>query len=148
MNKKIFLLSIWISFLALCACSSDRFVLDNQYYNQWEFIQVNTWDITSLKSWNYVLFTYNNYCALKIPCDEIFKKFMQKYNIDFLSINYENFKKTHLHDTVQYAPSIIIVKNWKVIAYLDTEKDGDLEKYQDVNEFEKWISKYVILKKE
>jgi hypothetical protein len=36
---------------------------------------------------------------------------MEKYDIDFLSMSYEEFKETKFHDTVEFAPSVIIVKN-------------------------------------
>ena len=39
-----------------------------------------------------------------------------------------------------------IIKNGKLINYLDTEKDEDLNRYQDSLEFEKWLNKYIYLK--
>lgn len=55
-----------------------------------------------------------------------------------------NLKKTYLYKKVKYAPSVIIVKKQKIIAYLDAEKDEDMDKYQDEKEFEKWLKKYII----
>jgi hypothetical protein len=61
-------------------------------------------------------------------------------------MSYEEFKKTKLHETVDFAPSVIIVKNWKIVDYLDSEKDKYLNMYQNVEKFGKWIQKYVNLK--
>ena len=33
------------------------------------------------------------------------------------------------------------------MAYLDAEKDDDLDKYQDLDEFTKWIEKYIYSEK-
>jgi hypothetical protein len=62
-----------------------------------------------------------------------------------LYISYDEFKNTKFHDEVRFAPSVIIVKNWKIVAYLDPEKDKYLDMYQDVEKFWEWIEKYVII---
>jgi hypothetical protein len=63
-----------------------------------------------------------------------------------LSMSYEEFKETKFHDTVEFAPSVIIVKNWKIVDYLDSEKDKYLDMYQDVEKFGQWIKKYIEIK--
>ena len=68
---------------------------------------------------------------------------MQKYNISFLSMPFKEYRNISLYNEVKYAPSIIIVENGKIVDFLDAEKDDDLDKYQDVKEFEEWINKYV-----
>ena len=60
---------------------------------------------------------------------------------------FSEFKNTYLYDTVKYAPSVLIVENNKIIAYLDANKDDDLEKYQDVNKFKDWINNYINISK-
>ena len=145
MIKKVYLFALLIAVIFLSACT-QKFFLDEQYYNQGDFIEITSDDFENLDSDNYVLFTYNNYCAFSIPCDEIFKEFMEKYDIDFLSMSYEEFKETKFHDTVEFAPSVIIVKNWKIVDYLDSEKDKYLDMYQDVEKFGQWIKKYIEIK--
>ena len=56
-------------------------------------------------------------------------------------------KETKLHDIVEFAPSVIIVKNWKIVDYLNSEKDKYLDMYQDVDKFGQWIQKYIIINK-
>lgn len=123
--------------------------LDNKYYNKGKFIDASSEEITKLlndKS-TFLLFVYNNYCSLPIPCEKIFKEVMKKHKVDVLQITFEEFKETSLHDTIEYAPSLIIIKDGKILEYLHADKDEDLEKYQDTKEFEKWISTYVKLSK-
>ena len=135
-----------VIFFAGCSFS-PKFLLDDQYYNQWEYIEINAHDFEWLNTQNYILFVYNRYCAFSIPCDQIFKEFMEKYHIDFLAMHYDEFKDTALHSTVRFAPSVIVVKNWKIVDYLNPEKDEYLDLYQDEITFEKWISSYIILTK-
>ncbi len=123
--------------------NNNRIGITADYYGIGEFIETTSEELLKKSDQNYVLFVYNNYCTFKIPCDEIFLSYMKNNKINFLSMTFEEFKKTTFYSEVKYAPSIIVVKNNKIIAYLDAEKDDDILKYQDVDEFSKWINKYI-----
>ena len=120
-----------------------RFYLSDKYYHTGEFVKVDNKSLEKLNKENFILFTYNPYCNLPISCEKIFEEFMKKYNIDFISIPFSNFKETSYYDNVKYAPSVMIIKEGEVIDYLDANDDKDLQKYQDEKEFEKWLDSYV-----
>lgn len=136
------LIIILLPILILTGCKKqEKINLTNKYYSEGKFITVNSLD--NLEQETYILYTYNNYCTFEIPCDKIFKEYMEKYKIDFVSIPFKEFKNTKYYSKVKYAPSIIIINQGKIISYLNANKDKDLQKYQDVHEFEKWINKYI-----
>lgn len=147
--KKLFYILVLL--FIICGCDNDnnssRFYLSDKYYGDGEYIKVKSSSIKKNSSDSYVLFTYYNFCSLAVPCEDVFEKFMKDNNINFLSIPFENFKDTYLYDTVKYGPSVIIVKKGKIVAYLDSNNDEDLEKYQDVSKFKDWISEYIYLHK-
>ena len=150
MKKKIISITICLLILTLTGCTQkniNKIYLSDKYYEGNNFTYVTSSDINNLKNEKYILFTYNNYCNLPIPCDEIFKKFMEDNNIVVLSIPFDEFKKTSYYKKIKYAPSIIIVDNSKIVAYLDANSDDDLDKYQDISKFTEWISKYIYLDK-
>lgn len=120
-----------------------RFYLSDKYYHIGEFVKVDNKSLEKLNKENFILFTYNPYCNLPISCEKIFEEFMKKYNIDFISIPFFDFKETSYYDNVKYAPSVMIIKEGEVIDYLDANDDKDLQKYQDEKEFEKWLDNYV-----
>lgn len=148
MNKKVFILLITLT-LFLTGCQNNKTIekmyIDTDLYNSNEYIKVDKDTINKKDNSTYILFTYNNFCTMEIACDKIFDQFMKKNNIAIYSIPYEEFKDTYLHNSIKFAPSVIIVKNKKIIAYLDADKDEDYIRYQDVEEFSKWISKYIYL---
>jgi hypothetical protein len=72
---------------------------------------------------------------------------MQKYKIDVLKISIDHYKNTEFFDKVRYAPSILIINNNKVVAFLDANSDEDYNKYQDSEEFDKWLTNYVYTNK-
>lgn len=43
---------------------------------------------------------------------------MDKYQIDFISIPFAEFKKTSFYQDVSFAPSIVIVNKGKIVDYL------------------------------
>lgn len=146
MLKKILLFLVCVFLLTSCS-DNKKYYLSNEFYNEGNFVKVDSDEINQYSNKTYLLFTYNNYCSLPIPCDKIFLEVAKKYNISILSMPFSEFKKTVFYDTVKYAPSVIIVRNNSIIAYLDANKDEDLEKYQDVDKFEKWLNEYIYLEK-
>lgn len=147
--KKIF--GILLSIVLFCGCTNNKnenlLYLKEDFYKENKLITKTSDEINNLKKDNntYLVYTYNNYCTMKIPCEEIFKSIMEKNNFSMYSIPFKDFKNTFLYDTVKFAPSVIIVSNGKIIDYLDASKDDDLEKYQNDKEFEKWLKKYLVL---
>ncbi len=151
MKKILPIFIVIFSVIILVGCNKkddgSKFYLDSKFYEKSEFIKIKAKDFEEIKDDAYVLYTYNSYCSLKVPCENIFKEVMDKYNLSFYSMFIQEMQKTYLSETVKYAPSIIIVKNKKVVAYLDAESDEDLDKYQDPDLFEEWLGKYIYLEK-
>lgn len=147
--KKYLILIILLLISSGCTKENNnkKFYLSDKYYNEGEYVKVKSSSISKNNKDSYVLFTYNNYCTLAVPCEDVFEDFMKKYSIDFLSIPFDDFKETYLYNEVKYGPTIIIVNKGKVVAYLDANNDEDLEKYQDVDKFKEWINKYIYLEK-
>lgn len=148
MRKIVLVLGLLI---LLTGCNNlkktNKVYLDDNFYGKNSFIEVSSSEIENLKDSTYVLFTYNNYCTMPISCEGIFKSFMEKYNIAFYAIPYSDFKETYIHDTVSFAPSVIIVKNGKIVDYLNADKDEDYDAYQDLNKFTDWIDNYIYISK-
>ena len=147
MNKKLLyiiplIVIAMLLFLFYPKNSDGKFYLDKKYYNKGEFIETNI-----LPRGSYVAYVYANVCIFSVPCDSIFKEVMNKYNIDMLEISYDDMKKTKYHEKVLYAPSVLIIKNGNLIAYLDAESNDDLEIYQNPDKFEEWLNMYIYLEK-
>ena len=144
--KKLIVLLLFI-LISFTGCENKKVTLSSKYYNSnGVFIDIHSSDIKNLSDNNYILYAYNNFCNFSIPCDSIFQEFMKKYSIDFLSINIDEYKKTDFFNKVRYAPTVLIIKENKIIAYLDANSDSDYDKYQDEEKFEKWIKEYIEFK--
>ena len=138
--KKLLLVVI---ILLLAGCDKKIVNLSDKYYNNGDYISVTNSELSDTET--YLLYTYNNFCNLPIHCENIFKETMEKYKIDILSMPFDEFKNTTFHNKVKYAPSVLIISNGKLLAYLDANSDRDYEKYQNTEEFETWLQKYINL---
>ena len=158
MNKKVgFILLgvLLLSIVGIVLCFQQgkkvdhkKFSLASYYYtDEADFISVTPESLNALEE-NYILYTYNSFCSFPISCDSIFKEFMETYHIAFLSIPFADFKETSFYSNVKYAPSILIVQNKKVVAYLDADADEDIDKYQDVEALKEWLEEFIYFEKE
>lgn len=150
MRKKI-IISLILFIVLLVAIfiheyeKKSKFYLDDKYYSSNEFISVE--DLNEIEHDSYIMYTYGDFCAFSTPCEDIFKSFMDQYNISFIKMHYDDFKDTKYHKSVLYPPSVLIIKKGKLIAFLNAEDDNDINKYQDSLEFKNWVDKYVYLDK-
>ena len=145
--KKIItaLILILILLFFTTGCTKEKFYLDSKFYKESKYIDLTKDEYNSLNDENYIIYTYNSYCNFKIPCDNIFKETMDKYNLSFYSMPYSDLKETELYNTVKFAPSVIIIKNKKVVAYLKADSDDDYDKYQDSESCTNWLESYIYL---
>ena len=150
--KKILLFLLFLVLITGCSKNDPvdptdiRIHLSSKYYNtNGVYLDIRSETLSEVKNDNYILYTYNPYCTFETPCDEIFKVFMEKYHISFLSMPFSEFKKTKFYETVKYGPTVIVIQNGNIIAYLDANSNLDLAKYQNANTFESWIKKYIFV---
>ena len=128
----------------------EKFYLDDEYYNELGLVTVEKDDLEKLLSEkkNFLLFIYNDVCSFKIPCDTIYDKVAKDNKFEILQMNFREFKDTSLYGKVKYAPSVIVIKDGKIVDFLDAESDEDLDRYQDGDKFLEWLSSYIYLNKE
>lgn len=157
MNKKLVI--IIITLIALIGIGSsimyfskknEKFYLDDTYYGKGGLNDISIKEVNKLieNKKSFILFTYNDFCSFSVPCDTIFEEVSKKLDIEILQIPYRDFKKTVLNKKIKYGPSVIIIKEGKVVKYLDAEKDRDKIIYQNVKKFNAWLSKYIYTEKE
>lgn len=145
MIKKIIVLLSMTLIITGCFNSKvdeEKFYLKSKYYNEGNLIET-----TKLPKENYILYLYNDSCVFSNECKVVFMDFARKYKIDMLAIDFQNFKNTEFYKKVKYAPSLILVRDGKIVTYLDAESDEDLDKYKDEEKLEEWVSNFIYLSK-
>lgn len=87
------LITLFFCLLLTGCINNQKINLSKKFYNNGKYIDIKSNQINKYKNDNFVIFTYNSYCNLEVPCEKIFQKVMNKYKIDFLSIKIDEFKK-------------------------------------------------------
>ena len=87
------LITLFFCLLLTGCINKQKINLSKKFYNNGKYIDIKSNQINKYKNDNFVIFTYNSYCNLEVPCEKIFQKVMNKYKIDFLSIKIDEFKK-------------------------------------------------------
>ena len=157
MNKKLIIIIVVLVVLIGIGSSimyfskkNEKFYIEDTFYNKGGLQDISINEVNKLikNKKSFVLFTYNDFCTFSVPCDSVFEDTSKSLDIQILQIPYRDFKKTVLKKEIDYGPSILIIKEGKVVKYLDAESDKDKELYQDVSKFKTWLSKYIYTKKE
>lgn len=57
-------------------------------------------------------------------------------------IMFEEVKKSKLYNSVEYYPSVAVVKNGEPVAWLKADSDADADAYNDYDSFKNWINNF------
>ena len=155
MKNKIGFIIALIIFIVIIICvlifgsTNGRFYLEDKYYNDKGLVELSSKQVNELvkNKKSFILFSYNNYCSFSKPCTDVFENVSKDKGVEILQIPFDHFKKTSLYKKVKYAPSVMIIKNGKIVDYLDAESDDDKDLYQDEDKFYRWLKKYIYFEK-
>lgn len=82
-------------------------------------------------------------CKTADKLREFVKEFAEKNKIKVYKMMFEDMKKTSLHDSVKYYPSVAVISRGKVIGWLRADADEDSDAYNKYEAFEAWANKYI-----
>lgn len=152
--KKILLilLSIIISIILITFLVSSyikkTFFLENKYYGSKSVNEIKINDLNKLidNKESFAVFVYQPMCTTSSDFEEVLNDFLEENQISIYKIAYSDIKNTDIGKTVKYYPSFIIYRNGKLIDFLESDKDEDVNYYRSKEGFEQWFTKYVHLK--
>lgn len=84
-------------------------------------------------------------CPAGFPVTDTVKALANQKDIKIYSLKDVEYKKTNLVEMVKYLPTVVIVRDGKVVDFLDAEDDGDLGRYRDAGELGEWVEQYFVI---
>ena len=125
----------------------EKFNLDSKYYNSTEMKDVTAEELNKMvdNKETFAVFYYSPGCSSCAAFNVVLTDFQKEYKIGFLKIPTEEKKKTIINDYMTYAPSLVIFKEGKIVAFLDAVSDDDMKYYETVDNFKEWFEKYINL---
>lgn len=150
MKKSNLLIIFAVLLIALLctACGTKTFMLDDKYYGASKFIEIDNKEYDKLISEkeSFAVFIYQPLCAASSSFKEVLTEFSNKNGITFYKMTQTKMKESKLGETLKYYPSLVIIKDGKIVDYLDANGNEDVEFYKNVSNFSEWFSAYVKLK--
>lgn len=122
--------------------------LDDEYYGKYALIDINKRDYQKLiddKKTFMVAITLDG-C---ISCEEfkpILKEYMETNKLTMYHLEFKEMMKTDLYNEIKYSPSVVIIKNGKLVAYLDSNSNDDMPAYETVKGLDEWVKNYIKMK--
>jgi len=161
MKKKLLVLLLISLFLFGCKKEDDpgeepplpevkeTFNLEDKYYNSTELKEVTGEELTKLveDKESFAVFYYSPGCSSCAAFSVVLSDFQKEYKIGFVKIPTPEKKKTVINDYVTYAPSVVVFKEGKLVAFIDSSSDDDEKYLETVDGFKSWLTKYVNLEK-
>lgn len=145
---KFFKYLICISLVILITgCKNEIFSLEEKYYedSSIEEIDTNTLEQLINDKESFAVFVYQPLCENSNNLESIINELIDTYQMSFYKIKFTDIKETNLGKKVKYYPSFVIYKDGKVVDYLESDKDEDINKFKNLEDFKSWLSSYIKL---
>lgn len=151
-KKLIIILSVLvlliISIVSLLLLSNKTFYLEENYYSSNEMTEINIDELNDLtkKKESFAVFLYQPSCIASTNFENVLNEFIEKNKISIYKLTFSSIKNTDIGKKIKYYPSFIIYNKGKMVDFLESDKDEDVEYYTSSEGFTKWFTNYVKLK--
>ncbi len=142
--KKLVLLLTMVLLLAGCG-KIEKFYLDDEYYGSKDITEIDKEKLETLEKEkaNFGVFVYLPGCTSCAKFNEVLTEFSDENNISFYKIAIGDAKGTSITEAVEFAPSLVLYKDGKVVDALDSMSDEDKPALTTVEGYKAWLEKYV-----
>lgn len=147
MKKKLFLLIGLV--LLLVGCKQEKFYLEDELYEKSAIteIDVDTFKKMEKDGKEFALYVYLPGCTSCAQFKEVLVEFGESNKIEFYAISINEVKGTSILEEIDYAPSMFIYKDGKVVDALDATSNDDKPALTTVDGLTKWLEEYIYLTK-
>ena len=118
----------------------DGYSVNKETTNTLSFKEAN---IEVLNKGEVLLFVYLKGCSACNAFKIIVNDVLLYNNLDIYQIEFNNLESLDLDIDLKYVPSLIIIKDGKAEAYLDSSKEEDKSYYKDSLSLSRWLSNYI-----
>ena len=125
--------------LALKAASSGKVVLEHEYYgvSGETVLDKDEYEQMLKQQKSFIVASAASACSSDIL--DFIDDFSENEKIAYFYLNWSNFHESSTGEEIKYPPTVFIVEKGKIRAYLDSDADKDVEKYNNYEDFVAWM---------
>ena len=126
--------------------TNQKIILDEEYYSEETgLMELSTEEYENLREMkkSFVVFVDQDGCVTADRLREYVQDWSASVGVRAYRMMFGEAKNSSLHEYVKYYPSVVLIDKGKVRMYLRADSDEDAPMYNDYNEFETWIKKWI-----
>lgn len=137
--------AITTTVIIISSNQDQSFRLSDEYYAKSESIDVNKDEYEKLISdkKSFVILVDKPACYTTANMRTWMANFPDKLQFKYYRIMWEDAKESSLHQYVKFTPSVAVVREGKVVAWLQADKDEDADYFNSESALQSWITKYI-----
>ena len=126
--------------------SSQQFRLSSEYYGASEMLVGLTKDeyerlLSEKKS--FVVMVDKPGCITTPPMRERMANFPANMQFKYYQFMWAEAKESSLHEYVTFVPSVAIIREGRVVAWLRADSDEDVDYFNSAEALQGWVAKYI-----
>lgn len=121
----------------------SEFYCSNKCFLELEDISAEEYNKMVEDGKSFVVMIDQGGCTTADRVREYAEKYSNNRFFQIFRIMYSGIKDTNLKEKVKYYPSMAVVSNGRVIAALRADSDEDAPMYNNYEDFEKWMNRFV-----
>ena len=125
---------------------SGRFRLDEEYYGSFgkTFIDDKEYEQMIADKKSCVVMVDQPGCLKTDSFDQWLEDYPEEMHFKYFGLRWSYAKETSLYNYVKYTPSIALIHEGEVVAWLDADSDEDKEYYDNAEALKGWLEKYLL----
>ena len=85
-------------------------------------------------------------CPAEAPLTDTVNRYLSTRDLRIYHLSQSEFKASSLKAEIKYLPTLAIIENGELKAFLNAESDADLPAYKDPDDLHAWLAQYLNLR--
>lgn len=122
---------------------SEKFSLSGGNYGEAATPEITAAEFEDLvaEKQSFIVVAHMMLCPAELPLKDVAKKLAQEEKLRIYFLNENEFAQTELKAEIKYLPTAVVMRDGKVVKFLDAEADEDVGAYQTVEGLKEWLDK-------
>lgn len=145
--KKIFVTLVLL--IILVGCGNKKFYLDEEHYEKGVITSITRDELNKLEKdkKSFMVFVYLPGCTSCAEFRSVLEGYIEENTLEFYTIAINDLKDSVILDHIEFAPSLVLYKEGKIVDALDAASDKDKAALTTEDGLVDWLDDYIYLTK-